>query len=152
MNLVPTHQEFSFVFYGINNRININFGTTLHIGKSSRKEIFNKLYVISKRFLAPIIIRKLVTDLIDKNKTINIGNVYFTKEGYYKKAFLGFGEDKWVRWTDNIGEPGMESGNIILYRSDGNKYKHFSSIPLETCNALIVPDLVTAMYSIRNDS
>jgi len=150
-NLIPTHQEYSFVFYGNNDRIDVNFGTTLHIGTESRKEIFNQLYVISKSFLAPIILRKIVKDIIDNGKTINIGGVNFTKEGYYKKGFMGLGGENWVHWTDSIGEPGMTDGNIILYKSDGAKYKHFASIPLEICNALVVPDLVSAMYSIRNN-
>jgi len=148
LNLVPTHQEFSFTFHGSDKNIHLSFGTTLHIGAKSRKEIFFKLYALSKQILSPIIVSKLAKRILDEGETINIGGVNFNKHGYYKKKF--FGGEEWVHWTENIGEPSIESGSIVLYKSATDKYKHFASIPLQTMNALVVPDLVVAMYVFSN--
>lgn len=149
-NLIPTHQDFSFSFYSSDESINLSFGTTLQIGSKSRKMIFFKLYTISKKFFVPLIAEKLIYQMTKQNKTIQIGSVYFNKQGYYKKKLLGFGGEDWVHWTDNIGEPGMESGCINIYKAEGDKYKHFSSIPLETMNAIVIPELIVGMYSITN--
>jgi len=149
VNLIPTNQEYSFVFYGSNSKISVNFGTTLHLGSESRKEVFTKIYIISKQLLIPIILMKIVKDLVDNDKIVTIGEVNFTKEGYYKKGFLS--GEKWVYWTEPIGEPSVTGGLVTLYKSDGEKYKSFAGIPVETYNALVVPDLISSMYSIKNN-
>lgn len=145
-NLIPTHQEFNFSFYDTDSSISIDFGTTLHIGSKEKKEIFNKLYLISKNFLTPIIVEKMIDQIFKEDETIQIGYIYFNKNGYYKKKFLG-GED-WVYWTDSIGEPGMESGSILLYKADGDKYRIFDRVELKVRNAILIPDLMVAIYSI----
>lgn len=148
MNLVPTHQDFTFSFYGSRGRsINLSFGTTLHLGAKNRKQIFAQLYVISKEFFVPIIVRKLAEHIFDRGETIQIGSVYFNKHGYYKKKLFGLGGEDWVHWTDSVGEPDMQSGQIILYKAKDGEYKHFASVALETTNAIAIPDLILYLYA-----
>lgn len=150
-NLIPTHQEFSFTFRDHEKSIQISFGTTMHIGAKNRKEVFLRLYALSKEFFVPIIVRKIVKKIFKDGETIQIGSVYLNEKGFFKKKFFGFGEDEWVYWTDSIGEPGMESGNVILYKANEDKYNHFAGIPLSSENALAVPDLVSVMHAVSRD-
>ena len=149
-NLIPTNQEFSFAFYGTNTKIILNFGTALNIGANNRKEIFYKLFSISKGIIVPILVTKLVKKIVSEDETIKIGEVSFNKNGYYRRKFFG-GED-WVYWKENIAEPMLNSGSYNLYKENNGSFRHFSSIPLEMLNSILIPELVQSLYSIYNAS
>lgn len=147
-NLIPTNQEFVFAFYGTDNKIILNFGTALNIGSNNRKEIFYKLFSISKGLIVPILVTNLVNKILKEDKIIKIGEAYFNKNGYYRRKFFG-GED-WVHWEDNVAEPMLNSGSYNLYKENNGNYRHFSSIPLEMLNSILIPELVQSLYSIYN--
>lgn len=147
-NLIPTNQEFSFAFYGTESKIILNFGTALNIGANNRKEIFYKLFSISKAVIIPILVTNLVNKIVKEDKTIKIGEVSFNKNGYFRRKFFG-GED-WVHWKDNVAEPMLSNGSYNLYKDNKGNYRHFSSIPLEMLNSILIPELVQSLYSIFN--
>lgn len=147
-NLIPTNQEFSFAFYGTDNKIILNFGTALNIGANNRKEIFYKLFSISKGVVVPILVTNLVKKIVNEDETIKIGEVFFNKNGYYRRKFFG-GED-WVYWKDNVAEPMLNSGIYNLYKENNGHFRHFSSVPLEMLNSILIPELVESLYSIFN--
>lgn len=149
-NLIPTSQEFSFSFYTLYDSIVLNFGTSLHIGTKARKDIFSKLYFLTKNLIAPILVKKMILDIIEDDNTVQVGSIYFDKSGYYKKRFLR-GED-WVHWTDIVPTPIIKSGEIVLYKREGNKYSMFNSIPVSALNAIVIPELVEVMNKIVNSS
>lgn len=146
VNLIPTEQEFSFSYYKENEVIKINFGTALHIGAKNRKEVFAKIYMASQLLIVPIIIEKICSQIIYNNETVNIGKIFLNKKGYFKRKF--FGGEEYVCWEDNIGEPIIKSGNVILYKFTSTKFEEFLEIPLDTVNAIVLPELIKKIYLI----
>jgi len=151
INLIPYQQDFVFTYYSNTGTLQISFGTTMHLGIGSRKEAFGKLFTITKALIIPVVVGKLVHRMHANGETINIGGVYFNKVGYYTKSFLT-NKENWVYWKDEVAEPQMASGTIVLYKSDGKQFKHFYGISVEIPNAIVIPDLVSAMYFLARNN
>lgn len=142
---LPAEENYFFEFYGNEEKIEISFTTSFNLF-FNQEEVFGKIFSLSKRLFVPEIVSDLVDRIINKNETIQIGNVYFNKEGYYKKRFLK--KDKWLLWKDNMINPQMFQGGYLLGSGGNGKLKQFANISLATKNGIVIPELVQNLGSI----
>ena len=141
VNFIPISQSFSFMVASRTDKISFSFGTTLHIGKKEKQETWAKIANVSMHLIQPIIVQKLVDRIFDRDETVNIGGVEFTKEGYSRSKF--FGGKETVLWTGKLFIPELDSGNVILWKDTG---KQFTTVEMSVPNAVVMPDLVQACY------
>ena len=141
ISLIPISQSFSFMVASANEKISFSFGSALHIGKKKKQETWAKLVGISMHLIQPIIVQKLVDRIFDRDETVNIGGVEFTKEGYSRSKF--FGGKETVLWTGKIFIPKLDSGNVIVWKDTG---KQFTTVEMSVPNAVVMPELVQACY------
>lgn len=146
INHLPTKHSFFFVFSGIDSDITILFNASFIIKLREKKEVFSKIYAISKKILVPIIVSDLVNKITKEDETIKIGPVFFNKNGYYTKNL--FRKESWVYWKDKKIKPVLEQGRYFLIKEENNRFKYFAEIPLENPNGILIPELLESLYSI----
>ena len=106
----------------------------------SDMETYSKLVGFAYQRIIPIIVKRYVDDIFDKNQAITIGNVEFNKKGYSHPKFWG-GTDV-VEWKEKIYIPKLLAGFVFLYIESEGKVKQFASIPMTTPNAVVLPMLI----------
>jgi len=143
-NFIPISQSFSFMVASEKEKISFSFGTTLHIGKKAKQDVWSKLIGLSGGLIEPHIVKKYVDQIFDRGESIKIGNVEFSKEGYSKTRTKLFGgkETETVLWTDTIYIPKFDSGQVVLWKDKGGQGVLFEQIAMSTDNAVILPELV----------
>ncbi len=129
-----------------NETIEVSFGTTFYIGNKEKKDVWGKLIGISQQFIEPQIVEKLVRRIFADGETIKIGGVEFTKDGYSRSKMFGGRET--VSWNDTIFIPKFASGSVTLWKNKNGKSASFETIPMKTPNAVVLPELVQACYSV----
>lgn len=146
INFIPVSQSFSFMVASDTEKISFSFGTTLHIGKKAKQEVWGKLIGLSEGLIEPHIIKKMVDQIFDRNEPVTIGGIEFSKLGYSrtKTRFFGKGEKETVYWTDTVYIPKFDSGQVALWKDKDGKGQVFSTIPMSTANAVVIPELVKA--------
>lgn len=146
INFIPVSQSFSFTVASEKERISFSFGTTLHIGKKAKQEVWAKLIGLSGGLIEPHIVKKYVDQIFDRGVPIKIGNVEFSKEGYSKTRtkFFGGQETETVLWTDTVYIPKFDSGHVVLWKDKEGKGVVFEQIEMSTDNAVVIPELVQA--------
>jgi hypothetical protein len=142
VNLIPVSQSYSFMIASASSKISFSIGTSLHIGKKAKQEAWAKVVAVSMQLLAPIIVMKLVQRIFEKNQTIKIGGVTFSREGFSKSGIFGSG--KTVLWSEEIYIPKMQSGEVILFKDKGGKGRVFATVKTSVPNSVVIPDLVQA--------
>lgn len=146
INFIPVSQSFSFMIASDTEKISFSFGTTLHIGKKAKQEVWGKLIALSEALIEPHIIKKMVDQIFDRNEPVTIGGIEFSKLGYSrtKTRFFGKGEKETVYWTDTVYIPKFDSGQVALWKDKDGEGQVFSTIPMSTANAVVIPELVKA--------
>lgn len=151
INFIPVSQSFSFMVASPTETISFSFGTTLHIGKKAKQEVWGKLIGLSEGLIEPHIVKRMVDQIFNRNEPITIGGVEFSKLGYSrtKTKLFGKGEKETVYWTDTVYIPKFSQGMVVLWKDKDGKSQQFSTIPMSTPNAVVLPALVQACYDNR---
>lgn len=105
-----------------------------------KNEEWEKIVDISRQFIEPLLIQKIIHQIFEKEEEYNIRNVTLNKAGYSRDKFFG-GIDE-VLWKDNIFTPGYDQGKILLYKEKNGKGKSFAQIPMSTANSVLLPKLL----------
>jgi hypothetical protein len=146
VNFLTAKHEFYFSFSSNGKKVKVYFQAPFNIGLKEKTPIYSKIYTINKKIVVPEVVDTLVREILESNKIISIGSVYFDKRGYFKKRFLR--KDERVTWSDDIAEPRLIRGHYVLYKKEKDEFKTFSAINLANANAILIPELVQALYSI----
>lgn len=141
VNFVPTGKSWDFYLGTDSQNISLSFGTSL-FGKKTEEGTFEKLIYVAKNLIEPVIVEKLMRRIFEKEETINIGGIELNKDGYCRSKF--FGGKEWVYWTDTVYVPVYNAGQVALFKDKDGKGVSFSSIPMSTTNAVVLPELVKA--------
>ena len=146
INFIPISQSFSFMVASPTETISFSFGTTLHIGKKAKQEVWGKLIGLSEGLIEPHIIKRMVDQIFDRGEPVTIGGVEFSKQGYSrtKTKFFGKGEKETVCWTDTIYIPKFDSGMVVLWKDKDGSGQQFTTVAMSTPNAVVIPALVQA--------
>lgn len=151
INLIPISQSFSYMVQSDKEKISFSFGTTLHIGKKAKQEVWGKLIGLSEGLIEPHIVKKIVDQIFNRGESWTVGGVEFSKQGYSrtKTKLFGKGEKETVYWSDTIYIPKFSQGQVILWKDKDGKSQPFATIPMSTTNSVILPALVQACYDNR---
>lgn len=103
-------------------------------------ETYKKLIWLSSQLIIPIIVKRYVDNIFEKNGVVTIGDIKFSKKGYTRSKFWG-GTDS-VFWKETIYIPQFFGGNIVLYKQIDGKPKSFATIQMATRNAVVLPELL----------
>jgi hypothetical protein len=146
INFIPISQSFSFMVASPTETISFSFGTTLHIGKKAKQEVWGKLIGLSEGLIEPHIIKRMVDQIFDRGEPVTIGGVEFSKQGYSrtKTKFFGKDEKETVYWTDTIYIPKFDSGMVVLWKDKDGSGQQFTTVAMSTPNAVVIPALVQA--------
>jgi len=146
INFIPVSQSFSYSVASPTETISFSFGTTLHIGKKAKQDVWVKLIGLSEGLIEPFIVKRMIDQIFDRGETITIGGVEFSKQGYSrtKTKLFGKGEKETVYWTDTIYIPKFDSGMVVLWKDKDGSGQQFTTIAMSTPNAVVIPALVQA--------
>ena len=88
----------------------------------------------------------MIDQIFDRGEPVTIGEIEFSKLGYsrMKTKFFGKGEKETVYWTDTVYIPKFDSGQVVLWKDKDGESQVFSTIPMSTANAVVIPELVKA--------
>lgn len=138
-----SHQSFSYMVTSETVNISFSFSALLHIGTESKKEIWIKLIQFSEGLIEPQIIKKLTDQIFVHEKSVIIGVIHFSKQGYtqVRTKLFGSGEKGTVYWTDAIYIPKFDAGRVVLWDAKGEPY---SDVPMSIPNAVLIPELMKA--------
>jgi hypothetical protein len=147
INFIPVSQSFSYMVASPTETISFSFGTTLHIGKKAKQDVWVKLIGLSEGLIEPHIVKRMVDQIFDRDEPITIGGVEFSKQGYSrtKTKLFGKSEKETVYWTDApLYTPKFSSGMVVLWKDKDGKGVQFTTVAMSTPNAVIIPALVQA--------
>jgi CheY-like chemotaxis protein len=146
IDLTPTSQYYDFIIKSGKEEISLSFSSKLYIGNKEKQDLWYQLISLSKNFIEPLLIKKMIKKIFEKNEKIIIGDVVFDKNGYsynYKKV-LSEEKKEEVLWKDRIYVPEIAYGFVTLFKDMGGKGQLFKQIPMSTINAIILPGLIQA--------
>lgn len=150
---IPTGTTYDYSFSLISGQENISISLNASKDESENKEKWVQLISLASAMIQPLIIKKTIDKIFNRGEEVKIGDVTFTKKGYYRIKWKMFGENEklWVYWSDTIYIPKMFQGEVILWEEKEGKSAQFTSVSMSTPNAIIIPDLVQACYDNRED-
>jgi exonuclease VII small subunit len=150
---IPTGTTYDYSFSLISGQENISISLNASKDESDNKQKWVQLISLASAMIQPLIIKKIVDKIFNRGEEVKIGDVTFTKKGYYRIKWKMFGENEklWVYWSDTIYIPKMFQGEVILWEEKEGKSAQFTSVSMSTPNAIIIPDLVQACYDNRED-
>ena len=146
VNLIPVSQSYSYMVATERERISLSFGGTLYIGNDKKKDVWARLAGISQHVIYPEIIKKLLFLVFQMKQTIAIGGLRIDAAGYFRTKLFG-GVEK-VDWNETVYIPQFSAGNVVVLRPKNGKSVQFTSIAMSTPNAVVLPDLFQACYSM----
>ena len=142
VNLIPISQSYSYRVGAKGETIDISFGTSLYIGNKKKQDVWAQLIHVSKHLIEPTIVQKLLRSVFQDGRSIKIGSLEITREGYSRGKL--FGGREYVSWQDVIYIPKLSSGNVIVWKDKGGKGVVFDTISMSIPNAVILPELLPA--------
>ena len=150
---IPTRTTYDYSFSLNSGQENISISLNASKDESENKEKWVQLISLASAMIQPLIIKKTIDKIFNRGEEVKIGDVIFTKKGYYRIKWKMFGENEklWVYWSDTIYIPKMFQGEVILWEEKEGKSTQFTSVSMSTPNAIIIPDLVQACYDNRED-
>lgn len=144
INLVPTDQSYTFRIKASNKNISFVLKSVLFFGNKKYMDIFSRLISISKTLIEPTLVNKLVFQIFEANKPVQIGRITISMQGYSIDKFWG-GRVQ-VLWIDKIYVPTYHEGYVHVYKEHGGKAKSICQISMATDNAVILPELIKHCY------
>lgn len=150
---IPTGTTYDYSFSLNSGQENISISLNASKDESENKEKWVQLISLASAMIQPLIIKKTIDKIFNRGEEVKIGDVIFTKKGYYRIKWKMFGENEklWVYWSDTIYIPKMFQGEVILWEEKEGKSTQFTSVSMSTPNAIIIPDLVQVCYDNRED-
>ncbi len=112
------------------------------ISLSLNEETWNQFINLSKQLIEPIIIKKIIRQIFEKNIEYVIGGVKLNKKGYSRDKFWG-GADE-VSWGDRIFIPTYHAGQVILFKEENGGGKSFAQVSMDEGNSVLLPELIPA--------
>ncbi len=146
---IPSSQTYAYGIRSTDGKIDISFASVFYIGNKKLQDIYYQLILLSKQFVEPGIVGRMIKDIFERGNTVKIGGVHFTKKGYYKKKL--FGGIKEVLWGDRVYVPQMNEGYVFVYKDKNEKAEKFSTLSMQTENAVVLPELVQGCYDKFNN-
>lgn len=142
------YKDVDWITYnGVRSNYSTTYYFTISAGVTSISLSFSELQTwknvigLSTQLIFPVIIKRYIESIFEEDTPITIGEVEISKEGYSRKKFFG-GTDS-VSWKERIFTPQLYSGNVILYKeNEAGRGRVFSSIPMTTSNAVVLPMLI----------
>ncbi len=101
---------------------------------------FGAVVDATKRMIEPVLVRRLARRVIEDGAALDLGNVRITRSGIEKQRY--YAETSRVPWSEKAHPPEFSAGKIMLHRDRDGVPVVFGSIPLETDNAVILPELI----------
>lgn len=142
ISFVPMFQTYSFMVGTPEQSINTSWGTTLYINNEKKQDVWQRLASIAAHIVEPHIVEKLVRHIFEEGKSIQIGELEFTRQGYSRSR--SFSGREIVPWDDKIFVPDFDAGNVTVWKNKDGKGVLFASIPMSKPNAVVLPELVKA--------
>jgi hypothetical protein len=118
----------------------VNAGETNISFSLSDLTTWQKVIGLSIQLIFPVIIKKYSDLIFEKNGSVTIGELTFSKKGFSRQKFFG-GTDS-VDWKETIYIPVFSAGNVLVYKEREGKQSFFSTIPMTTPNAVVLPQLL----------
>lgn len=146
MNLIPYSQSYRFMVASSEQTIDISWGTALYIGNEKKQNVWAQLANMATHLVVPRIVENMTHTIFVAEKSVSIGNLLFTKDGYSRGKM--FGKRELVPWTEKIYAPSISAGNVMVWMNRNDTRSLFASIPMSTANAVVIPELVTACVDI----
>jgi hypothetical protein len=148
---VPVSTSYKYRTSIISGNETISISLSASREESKAKDNWAKLVSLTASLIEPIIVKRIVDQIYNLGEVVKIGDVEFTKQGYSRMKFKMFGKNEklTVYWTDTIYIPVFHQGTVVLWEDNNGKSKQFSTIPMATPNAVIIPALVQACYDNR---
>jgi tetratricopeptide (TPR) repeat protein len=142
------YKDVNWITYnGVRSNYSTTYYFTVSAGETSISLSFSELQTwqnviwLSTQLIIPIIVKRYIDSIFDEDTPITIGEVEISKQGYSRRKFFG-GTDS-VSWKERIFKPQLFSGNVILYKeNEAGRGSIFSSIPMTTANAVVLPMLI----------
>ncbi|MAG78741.1 hypothetical protein CL616_05245 [archaeon] len=143
--------KFHFFISSNKESIELSFTAVLGIKSKEKEEAWQQMVGILMEYIEPHLIKNLVKEIFDKQKTIYIGNLEIDKEGYHKKGF--WGGTKSILWDDPIYPPQMKSGEVMVFNEKNGSVRVFETMSLDETNACVLPNFMKACldeYTLRH--
>lgn len=145
-----TDTTYTFNITSQKETINIVFSSFFSNNNDEKTELFCQLISITDDIIQPIMIRKIIYYIFNKDKEFEIGNVTFSRQGYFKKS-LGKTVSHMVKWSDIEaslvqGQAVLASGDMCLFENSKGSRIIFERIPIGIYNAIFIPELVNQCY------
>jgi hypothetical protein len=141
------YKDITHISYnGIRRNYSTTYYFTIYANESqlsltfSDEETYRKIIGLAYQMIIPVIVKRYVDRIFEKDDVITIGGVEFNKKGYTKSKFWG-GIDS-VSWKETIYIPKLYAGYVYLYKENEGRAKGFANIPMTTPNAVILPVLL----------
>ena len=142
---IPSSQTYMYQVKGPSGRISASFASAFYIDNDKMKEKYAQILELSKKFLEPVVVARLVKEMFQSGAAIKIGGITFTRDGYSKKKLFGGAEQ--VKWADRVYIPQYHEGNVYVYKDKDGKARTFSVISMAAANSVLLPEFVQACYS-----
>lgn len=148
---VPVSTSYAYSWSITSEKEYISLSLSASSEESKAKDSWVKLIGMTTNLIEPLIIKRIIDKIFDRGEAIKIGEVEFTKQGYSRMKFKLFGKNEklMVYWTDTIYIPKLYQGQVILWEEKNGKSEQFTSMPMSTLNAVILPELVQACCNRR---
>ncbi len=142
INFVPTAQRYSFPVASAEQRIWLNFGTTLYIGNKKRMDAWTRLIAISQRMIEPLAVQKCLNAIFVSGNTLRIGGVALDRSGFTKTKM--FGGRVTIPWSEVAYIPSYSRGAVVCWGKKNDKAYALGTVPMSTPNSVVLPSLFQA--------
>ncbi|MBN2755064.1 MAG: hypothetical protein JXR81_09440 [Candidatus Goldbacteria bacterium] len=144
VNFIPVLYSFySGLRFG-KEKIDIVINSPFYIGAKRKEAVFFKLVGLLGEYIMPLMMLNMIKEIFENGKSVIIGNITFTKDGYSKKKLFG-GTDS-VLWGEQVYLPVPHQGYIYVYKDKNGKARVFKTLRMNTPNAVLLPELVQRAY------
>ena len=138
--LIPISQNYMFKIKGRTKKsIEINMQAPFLVWNDLFKETFNVLFMISEKFIEPLIIDKLFKE-ISSGDIVSIGAIHISKDGLINKKMLR--DNEIVGW-DEYYQTELSEGSMYVYRGlKGENPKLYGVSSISVPNSIVLPKLL----------
>jgi len=142
-NFIFISHSYDFKVGSADQEIDVSMSSEFNIGNAKRKEIWQKLVGIASQVIQPRVVENLLRRIFVNGEAVRIQDLELTREGYSRGKLFGGREQ--VLWTDAKFAPKFHVGNVIIWGDKHSKTdEYFHKIPMDTPNAVVVPELMKA--------
>jgi len=89
INLIPAHTTFNAGLRFGREKLDFVFSAPFNIGRKKLQESYAAIIGLFIQFIEPWLINSMVKDIFEGGKSVTIGKITFSKEGYSAKKLFG---------------------------------------------------------------